>query len=175
MQHSMKMIAAALAILGGCANGSTPPAQPAPPPTPMVIAAPAETPASPPLVSIPPPPDAAAPSATKETLVSIEDPLSDAKRSVSAKIGDTVAVILPEYPGMTWKVTAVDKTLGHPKEELVPGFLGPGTPGRKFVWPTGLPTPLDLKGDHVVTFTGIPLAGDAGKKPMKVVLTIHLD
>ncbi len=174
MRRPMMMTLAALGLAAGCANGSTPPAQPAPPPTPMVIAAPAETPASPPVVSIPPPPDAGPPSAAKETLVEIQDPVTDAKKSVRAKVGDTIAVILPEYPGMTWKVTSVDKTLGHPKEELVPRFLGPGTPGRKFVWATGLPTPLDVKGSHVVAFTGIPLAGD-GSKPMKVVLTLHLD
>jgi hypothetical protein len=163
---------AALAFFDACASTSSPPAQLPPPPTPAVLRAPAETPATSPVVAIPPP--AAPASATQEVLVSIADPIADAKKSVSAKIGDTIAVILPEYPGTTWKVTAVDKTLGYPREEMIPSYLGPNTPGRKFVWETGLPTPLDLKGNHVVTFTDLPLAGDGKEKPSKVVLTIDL-
>jgi len=173
MKRRRMMSFAALAVLVACGGSSSPPAQPAPPPTPAVISAPGETPATPPVAAIPSPP--APPTAGHEVAISISDPMSEGKKTITAKVGDTVSVTLPEYPGTMWKVTTVDRTLGYPKEETVPSYLGPNTPGRKFVWATGSTNALDVKGPHVVTITGIPLAGEANEKPTKFVLSLRLD
>ncbi|MEO6418193.1 MAG: hypothetical protein ABIP39_02220, partial [Polyangiaceae bacterium] len=166
----LMMPLAAVALVCGCEGSSGPPAQMAPPPTPTVIAVPAET-----QIASSSSPAAVTPTAGQEIAISIADPTGEGKKSITAKVGDTISVTLPEYPGTMWKVTTVDRTLGYPKEETVPSYLGPNTPGRKFVWATGSINPLDVKGSHVVTITGIPLAGDANEKPMKFVLSLRLD
>lgn len=163
----LRRFALAFALLAACDKAS--------PPSP-VVAAPMASAVMP---AVTPPAASAAPAAPAtiaghDVLVEIGDPEGDAKKSVNAKVGDIVTVVLPDYPGTTWQVTAVDKSLGYPTEDTVPSFLGPSTPGHKFIWSTGSLTPLHLKGDHVITLTNIPLAGDAKGPKTKVVLTLHL-
>jgi predicted secreted protein len=57
--------------------------------------------------------------------------------------------------GYAWKVTAVDRSLGYPKESTIPGDVSrPGSPGtKKFTWKTK--SPLDLLGQHKITIAKV--------------------
>lgn len=57
--------------------------------------------------------------------------------------------------GYQWKVTAVDRSIGYPKESSIPGDASkPGSPGvKKFTWSTK--SPLNLVGQHQITISKI--------------------
>jgi hypothetical protein len=83
--------------------------------------------------------------------------------SVTARMGESVAIILPTYaPNARWIYTPVDSAMGTPWEDFVPGWLGPNTPGDRFTFVTSQVAP----GDHVVMFKS-PI-------PMTAKVTIHL-
>jgi hypothetical protein len=102
--------------------------------------------------------------------VSIMDPENNPTASVTARVGESVAVTLPAYMGFNrWTYTSVDGALGHAREDVVPRWLGPGTPGKKFTFSmSGVAV-----GDHVVRFRGDPVSGN-DSPPSKAVLTVHV-
>lgn len=82
----------------------------------------------------------AAPSASaaaenpKAVVVTIKDPAAESSRTVKAAVGGTVTVYLPQEMGTSWSVESVDKTLGKPKEQTIPGFAGPTVAAHELVW-----------------------------------------
>lgn len=125
--------------------------KPAPSTTAAASAAPSATPVAPvpsvPPVAAPEPAASAAPSAapggeaapSKDAMVMVKDPEKEKTKTVKAIVGGTVTLYLPDFPGTVWSYDGGDKTLGKPKEEIVPGFLGPTTPAHQFTWKTSGP------------------------------------
>jgi hypothetical protein len=79
-------------------------------------------------------PSASAATSTKEVVVTVKDPSADKERTVKAAVGGTVTVYLPQEAGTSWSVETVDKTLGKPKEQTIPGFAGPTVAAHELKW-----------------------------------------
>jgi len=92
----------------------------------------------------------AAPADTKDVIVSIKDVATEPSKTVKATLGGSVTVFLPDSLGSSWSVDTVDKALGKPKEEVMPGF-GPGTNAHQFQWSTKNPL-LKAGETHKITF-----------------------
>jgi len=102
--------------------------------------------------------------------VSVMDPAGSPTASVNALVGESVAVTLPGYMGFNrWTYVSVDGALGRARMEVVPRWMGPGTPGIKFT----LATSGVAVGDHVVQFKSIPVPGNSSA-PLDEAVTIHL-
>lgn len=75
---------------------------------------------------------------------------SDNGKTVTVALGRSFTIALPENAstGYTWRVKAVDRSLGYPKERTLPGDASrPGSSGvKKFTWSTK--SPLSLAGQH---------------------------
>jgi predicted secreted protein len=75
---------------------------------------------------------------------------TDAGKTVTVALGRSFTIALPENAstGYTWRVKAVDRSLGYPKEKTIPGDTSrPGSSGvKKFTWSTK--SPLSLAGQH---------------------------
>ncbi len=112
---------------------ATPPAvsspAPAPPPAPADTASAAASAAA---------STAPAPEKLDDVMVTVKDPTKEPERSVKVALNGKVTVFLPQYPGTNWTVEG-DKSLGKPKEEVIPGFAGPTTPAHQFSWTTKSP------------------------------------
>jgi len=82
----------------------------------------------------------------------------DDGKTVQVVSGRSFTIALPDNgasTGYQWKVTAVDRSLGYPKESSIPGDASkPGSPGvKKFTWKTK--SPLNLVGSHTITIAKI--------------------
>ena len=108
----------------------------------------------------------------KDVVLTVKDPKTESEKTIKAEHGGSVTVFLPDYPGTVWSADAYDKTLGKPKEEVIPGFA-PGTNGHQFKWTTGGPL-LKAGQKHKVRFVN-KKAGDKGAKPSgEFTLTIEI-
>jgi predicted secreted protein len=81
----------------------------------------------------------------------------DSGKTVQVTLGRSFTIALSENAstGYSWKVSSVDRSLGYPKETMIPGDVSrPGNPGtKKFTWTTK--SPLDLVGKHDITIIKI--------------------
>lgn len=108
----------------------------------------------------------------KDVVLTVKDPKAQPDMSIKAAPGGSVTVFLPDYPGTVWSVTTVDKTLGKPKEEVIPGFA-PGTSGHQFKWTTS--GPLIKSGEKHKVELGNKKVGDKNGKPTGTfTLTIEI-
>ncbi len=108
----------------------------------------------------------------KDVVLTVKDPKAQPDMSIKAAPGGSVTVFLPDYPGTVWSVTTVDKTLGKPKEEVIPGFA-PGTSGHQFKWTTS--GPLVKSGEKHKVELGNKKVGDKNGKPTGTfTLTIEI-
>lgn len=108
----------------------------------------------------------------KDVVLTMKDPKKEPEKTIKAAAGGSVTVFLPDYPGTVWSTEGTDKTLGKPKEEVIPGFA-PGTNGHQFKWMTN--GPLFKPGQkHKVQFVN-KKAGDKTAKPSETfTLTIEI-
>jgi hypothetical protein len=107
----------------------------------------------------------------KDVVLTMKDPKKEPEKTIKAAIGGSVTVFLPDYPGTVWSLESSDRTIGKPKEEVIPGFA-PGTNGHQFKWTTSGPL-LKAGEKHVVKF-GNKKAGDKTAKPTETfTLTIE--
>ena len=108
----------------------------------------------------------------KDVVLMMKDPKKESEKAIKAAAGGSVTVFLPDYPGTVWSVESNDRTLGKPKEEVIPGFA-PGTNGHQFKWTTN--GPLFKAGQkHKVQFVN-KKAGDKTAKPSETfTLTIEI-
>lgn len=108
----------------------------------------------------------------KDVVLTVKDPKAEHEKTIKASPGGSVTVFLPDYPGTVWSVEGNDRTLGKPKEEVIPGFA-PGTNGHQFKWSTS--GPLFKAGQkHKVQFAN-KKAGDKAAKPSETfTLTIEI-
>lgn len=67
--------------------------------------------------------------------VSFEDPAASPHKSVTTCPGDKLAIVVPARSS-NWTVVKADPALGKVTEDVVKGWLGPGTDGAKFTWAT---------------------------------------
>jgi hypothetical protein len=108
----------------------------------------------------------------KDVVLTVKDPKAQPDMSIKAAPGGSVTVFLPDYAGTVWSVTTVDKTLGKPKEEVIPGFA-PGTSGHQFKWTTT--GPLIKSGEKHRVELGNKKVGDkTGKPTVTFTLTIEI-
>lgn len=105
----------------------------------------------------------------KEVVVTVKDPTAEPKKSVKVARGGSLTVYLPDYPGTVWSAKLVDKTLGKPKEETIPGFAPGGTNGHQFQWTMKNPL-LQPSQTHQVTFEN----KKAGKPNGTFVLEVQI-
>lgn len=146
-----RLLALAAVLLVGCDKPEAP--APTTAPTPSASAAPAPAPVAAstttPAAAVS---SAKAPAAppTKDVVVTIKDAATEPQKTVKAIPGGTLTLFLPDSGGTTWSVETADKTLGKPKEEVMPGF-GPGTNAHQFQWPLKSP-PLKAGDTRKFTF-----------------------
>lgn len=158
---------------------SGPAASASAPPSAAPVATPAPTPSAS-AAATPTPSAAPAASSTasmltgdaKDVVLTVKDPKKEPEKTIKAAAGGSVTVFLPDYPGTVWSADQFDKSLGKPKEEVIPGFA-PGTNGHQFKWTTGGPL-LKAGEKHKVQF-GNKSAKDKAAKPTETfALTIEL-
>lgn len=108
----------------------------------------------------------------KDVVLTVKDPKAEHEKTIKAAPGGSVTVFLPDYPGTVWSVEGNDKTLGKPKEEVIPGFA-PGTNGHQFKWST-TGSLFKAGQKHKVQFVN-KKAGDKAAKPSETfTLTIEI-
>lgn len=108
----------------------------------------------------------------KDVVLTVKDPKAQPDMTLNAAPGGSVTVFLPDFPGTVWSVTTVDKTLGKPKEEVIPGFA-PGTSGHQFKWTTT--GPLIKSGEKHKVELGNKKVGDKNGKPtLTFTLTVQI-
>ena len=108
----------------------------------------------------------------KDVVLTVKDPKAQPDMTIHVAPGGSVTVFLPDFPGTVWSVTTVDKTLGKPKEEVIPGFA-PGTSGHQFKWTTT--GPLIKSGEKHKVELGNKKVGDKNGKPtLTFTLTIQI-
>ncbi|HVH41581.1 MAG TPA: hypothetical protein VM925_04535 [Labilithrix sp.] len=108
----------------------------------------------------------------KDVVLTVKDPTKEPEKSIKAQTGGSVTVFLPDYPGTVWSADTYDKTIGKPKEEVIPGFA-PGTNGHQFKWTTASPL-LKAGQKHKVQFVNKKAADKAAKPSGTFALTIEI-
>ncbi len=98
----------------------------------------------------------------KDVVLTVNDPTKEPEMSITAQVGGSVTLFLPDYPGTVWSVEGNDRTLGKAKEEVIPGFA-PGTNGHQFKWMMNGPL-FKVGQKHKVQFVN-KKAGDKAAKP----------
>jgi hypothetical protein len=107
----------------------------------------------------------------KDVVLTMKDPAKEPEHTIKVPAGGSLTVFLPDHPGTVWSIDTSDRTLGKPKEEVIPGFA-PGTNGHQFKWP--LNTPVIKAGvKHKVVFAN-KKAGDKTAKP-NATFTLTVD
>ena len=102
----------------------------------------------------------------------------DHGKTVVVPLGTSFTIALSENAstGYQWRVAQVDRTLGSPRESVVPGALDrPGSAGvKKFTWSTR--SPLNLVGEHAISLEYVrPLADAPPAKTFEVTVDIRAE
>lgn len=104
----------------------------------------------------------------KDVVLTVREPDKEPEKTVKVTAGGTVTVFLPDAAGEVWTYEGGDKTLGKPKEQVIPGFA-PGVSGHEFKWV--LPAAMFKSGaKHKATFA----AKKAGKRGATFALNLEV-
>lgn len=104
----------------------------------------------------------------KDVVLTVRAPDKEPEKTVKVTSGGTITLFLPDAAGEVWTYEGGDKTLGKPKEQVIPGFA-PGVSGHEFKWT--LAAPMFKSGaKHKATF----VAKKGAKRGATFALTLDV-
>jgi hypothetical protein len=71
-----------------------------------------------------------------ETTVAFDAPVRVGQKELTACLGRTIHVIVPAWQGSDWRLVRMPAPFPEPVKTIVPGWLGPQTPGLELSWDT---------------------------------------
>lgn len=104
----------------------------------------------------------------KDVVLTVRAPDKEPQKTVKVTAGGSMTLFLPDAGGEVWAYEGGDKSLGKPKEQVIPGFA-PGVSGHEFKWSLAGPM-FKSGGKHTATLA----TKKAGKRGAAFTLNIEV-